>query len=286
MIGVKKGWVKRVTLMVLRIVALTYIGLCVFIYFKQRKLMYFPEGQLLQTPSSVGLAYDEVRITAADGVQLLGWHVRSTLEASNGVVLFFHGNAGNIGDRLPTAELYSSLGYDVVMVGYRGYGPSSGTPSEEGLYEDARAYWRYLTVQQEIPSQEIVIHGRSLGGGPASWLAAEVDCAGLILDSTFTSMVKEAQKVYPYLPVKWICKDRYDSESRIGAVGVPLLVIHSPDDESIPVEMGHALFDRANEPKSFHLSEGMHNDCRDVLPEYRDAVREFLASVYSRSLVQ
>ena len=278
MIGLEKGWAKRVTLMVLRIVALVYLGLCIVIYFKQRKLMYLPEKTLFDTPKGVGLDYSEIRLTTLDGVQLFGWHVKAETSDRKGVVLFFHGNAGNIGDRLPTAELYAGLGYDLVMVSYRGYGPSGGDPSESGLYEDALSFWRHLTVTEGIPAHEILIHGRSLGGGPAGWLASRVQARGLILDSTFTSMVKEAQKVYPYLPVRWICKDRYDTESRIGSVGEPVLIIHSPEDEMIPVDMAHTLFERAQEPKTLYLSEGTHNDCRDVLPGYREALIGFLDS--------
>ncbi len=268
---------KRMTIFILCGVAVVYLGLCVWVYANQGKLIYFPESALTQVPSDIRLTYDEVRVTAADGVSLLGWHIRIPPERRKGVVLYFHGNAGNISDRLSIAEMYAAMGYDLVLAGYRGYGSSKGAPTEKGLYLDAQTYWNYLTVLEGVAASRITIHGSSLGGGPASWLAARVDCHALIMESTFSSMVDQGRSVYPYLPISLICNQKFESYKRIGKVTAPVLVLHSPDDEYIPESLSRKLFNFATEPKTYKKTFGSHNEPRTSNADYREDLAKFLA---------
>ena len=177
-----------------------------------------------------------------------------------GTVLFLHGNAGNISHRLDSVQMFHRLGYSTLIFDYRGYGNSGGTPSEQGTYRDAEAAWRYLAEQRHIPSCRIVLFGESLGGAIAAWLAARQKPAALVIASGFTSVPDLAQHLYPYLPVRWLARIRYDTREYLRAVTAPVLIAHSPQDDIVPFEHGRALFAAANPPKQFLELAGGHND--------------------------
>ena len=237
-----------------------YIGFALVLYFFQSHLVFYPEAgrEIVAAPSHVGLPYKDVRLTTDDGLSLHGWFIPAA--EARGTVLFLHGNAGNISHRIDTLQMFHRLGYSTLIFDYRGYGNSSGTPSEQGTYRDAEAAWRYLTEQQNIPSCRIVLFGESLGGAVASWLAARQKPAALVIASGFTSVPDLAQHFYPYLPIRLLARIRYNTRENLRAVAAPVLIAHSPEDEIIPFEHGQALYAAANPPKHLLELAGGHND--------------------------
>jgi hypothetical protein len=220
-------------------------------------MLFLPVAGVDTTPAIAGLPFEEHRIETADGERLHAWYV--SRPGARYTILFFHGNAGNIGHRIVTLDQLHRLGLEVLIFDYRGYGRSSGRPGEQGTYADATAVWRYLVDHLGVAPQQILLHGRSLGGAIAIELATRTEPAGLILESTFTSVSDLGRHHYPWLPVRWLSRIDYDSMSRIERVNAPLLFIHSPDDEIVPLAHGRRLFDRAREPKTFLEIAGGHN---------------------------
>ena len=251
----------RTLLVFLAFAAVLYIGLSGMLYFLQDRMVFLPHlpGRGLDaTPEAIGLRFEDALIDTADGERLHGWFVPAS--EARGTLLFFHGNAGNISHRLDSLRIFNRLGLNVLMVDYRGYGQSSGEPSETGTYRDAQAAWDWLLARGVAP-ERIVIFGRSLGGAIGAWLASRpnVEPAGLIVESSFTSGVDMARRLYPWLPARLITRLKYPVREYIATTTAPVLVVHSRDDEIIPFDMGRALFDAAPEPKSFVELRGDHN---------------------------
>jgi pimeloyl-ACP methyl ester carboxylesterase len=221
--------------------------------------LYHPDRSMTQTPADAGLAYRDLAIPTEDGEQLNGWLVAAQRPPMGHVVLC-HGNAGNIGNRLLHAALLSAAGFDVLLFDYRGYGRSSGSPSEEGLYRDARAARTALLGESEVDPGHVLYLGESLGGAVALALALDHPPRGLILQSTFTSVRDMARAHYPFLPATLI-PDAYPSLGRIGDLRAPLLVLHGDRDEVVPLAHGQALFNAASGPKEIRIFPGLgHND--------------------------
>jgi hypothetical protein len=235
-----------------------YAGLTALVFFFQNRLVYFPLSRLALTPAAKGLAYENVWLETPDGVKLFGWFVPA--EPARGVLLFFHGNAGNISHRLDSIEQFHRLGLSVFIIDYRGYGRSEGRPSEQGTYLDAEAAWRYLVEERQVAPDKIVIFGRSLGGAVATWLAQDHPPAVLIIESTFTSIPDMAAQIYFFLPVRLLARIDYNTLARLPELTSPVLIIHSPDDDVIPYVHGQRLFAAAQEPKEFLSIQGGHND--------------------------
>ncbi|PXW88867.1 hypothetical protein C8R34_10613 [Nitrosomonas sp. Nm84] len=234
-----------------------YLAVVLLVYFGQSHLVYFPQQPISQTPKKIGLDYTSMHIATSDGETLHGWWV--PVPDAKGTVLFFHGNAGNISHRLDYLTMFKQLGYNTLLLDYRGYGQSSGTPSESGTYLDAQAAWHYLTETQGIAPAQIVLYGESLGGAVAAWLAAREKPGLLVLASTFTSVPNLAAEIYPFLPVRWITRFQYNTLESLQSVTCPVLIAHSPQDEIIPFAHGQQLFQAASEPKQFLTLEGGHN---------------------------
>ncbi len=224
----------------------------------ERSQMYFPILQLEATPDQAGMAYEDVYFTTGDGVRLHGWWVPA--ESGRRAVLFCHGNAGNISHRLESIAVFHRLGLNVLIFDYRGFGWSGGSPDEEGTYRDAAAAYRHLEEERGVAPERIVIFGRSLGGAVAIELARRKKAAALIVESSFTSAVAMGKLIFPYLPVGLLIRNRYDSLSKVGELRLPVLFIHSPDDELVPFEQGERLFAAAPEPKEFLPIRGGHGD--------------------------
>lgn len=253
-----------------------YALLSAFLYFTQARHVYFPTRPIGATPEHAGIPYEKVVFRSADGLSLSGWFVRSA--KPHGTVLFCHGNGGNISFLLETVKLFASLDYNLLVFDYRGYGESEGAPDEEGTYRDAQAAWDYLVKERGIPPSSIVLMGRSLGGAVAAWLAQRHASHSLILESTFTSLADMASEVYPWFPVRWMLRFRYDTLNRLRDVRCPVLVIHSPGDEIIPFRHGRALYERAHPPKEFLEIHGGHNEGFLVsADQYAAGIRDFLA---------
>lgn len=254
-----------------------YGVLVLFVYVIQSHLLYFPSEAKIATPVHVGLTFESVTLTTEDSVKLDAWFVPAP--GSRGAVLFFHGNAGNISHRLDTLLNFHRLGLSTLIFDYRGFGASEGTTSEEGTYRDAVAAWQYLSVTKNIPAHDIILFGRSLGGGIASHLATIHTPRALIIESSFTSIPDLAATLYPILPVRWISRFQYHSRNHLKQVNCPVLIIHSKDDEIIPFEHGRQLYQAAKEPKQFLRILGGHNDgfmrSKDF---YLEAIDRFLKS--------
>ncbi|MFC1683883.1 alpha/beta hydrolase [Pseudomonadota bacterium] len=269
----------------LLVLALSYLGIVTYLYLSQGRMLFLanlPSRVVAATPADIGLAFDPLSIDTADtadGETLDGWYVPA--KTPRGTLLFFHGNAGNISHRLDSIAIFHRLGLNVLIFDYRGYGRSTGKPSEQGTYRDAEAAWRHLVDQRGIPSREILLFGRSLGGAVATWLAGRVEPAGLIVESSFSSVPDMAAELYPWLPVRWLARISYDSKGRIGEVNTPVLIVHSTADEIIPFHHGQALFEAATEPKTMLEISGGHNDGFLVSREkYQLGIYRFLDQVF------
>lgn len=257
-----------------------YLLIVTLAYVLQPGMLYLPGmpgRELTATPGDVGLDFENVALETSDGVAVHGWFVPG---ASRRVLLYFHGNAGNISHRVYSIREFHDLGLSVLIIDYRGYGQSGGKPTEKGLYRDAVAAWDYLVHGRGIAPQDVIVFGRSLGGSVASWLAAKVDPGALIVDSSFTSVPDVGQEVYPWLPVRLLSRFRHSTREHVKQTASPVLVVHSRDDEIIPFHHGEANFRAANEPKQFLEIRGGHNDAhaRSAVI-YRDGLREFLDSL-------
>jgi uncharacterized protein len=265
---------------VLRMLTMLAVGYAVvlgLVFVFQPRLVYFPmKGSYGATPQTYGLAFERVNVPTADGEQLAAWWIPTPAPAK-GTVLLFHGNAGNIAHRIDYARMFHGMGYDTLLVDYRGYGESTGSPSEQGTYRDAEASWSWLTTRRGIKASDIVIFGESLGGGVAVPLAAKHAPRALILASTFTSIPDLGAQVYPWLPVRWLSRIHYNNLAGLERINAPVLIAHSPGDEIIPYTHGKKLFDVAREPKTFLELRGGHNDgFVFARPEWVEAVRAFL----------
>ena len=246
---------------IVAMVAGAYALIVLLLFLGQARLLYFPNipsRALGPGPDSIGLAYERVDFFTDDGVRLNAWFVPAT--GSRGVVLFFHGNAGNISHRLDSLKIFNELKLSTLIFDYRGYGRSEGKVSEQGTYRDAEAAWRYLTEQRGIPASQIILFGRSLGAAVAAHLAGQQSPAGLIIESGFVSIPELAAQLYPWLPARWLARFQYPTGEHLNMLSLPVLIVHSRNDEIIPFDQGKLLFERAREPKQFLELRGGHND--------------------------
>jgi len=259
-----------------RFLAVLLVAVAGTIWLRQPAMVFYPSAELVATPAEWGLAYEEVKLTTSDGVSLNGWYLPQP--GSKRTLLFFHGNAGNISHRGDSLRIFHRLGLNVLIIDYRGYGKSEGSPSEEGFYRDAEAAWRYLTEVRKVPAEKIVLFGRSLGGAVAARLAEKKEPAGLILESTFTSAAEMARTVFPVLSRLTLLRYEFDSLQALPSIHAPVLVIHSPDDEIIPYALGEKLYQAADKPKRFLRLKGDHNGgFLQSQPAYEQALHDFLA---------
>ncbi|PXF59415.1 MAG: alpha/beta hydrolase [Deltaproteobacteria bacterium] len=227
-------------------------------FFAQARLIYFPTSEIVATPDQIGLSYKSVSFKAPDGVKLSGWFIPA--DSPRGVVIFCHGNAGNISHRLESIEIFHCLRLSTFIFDYRGYGASEGTPSEEGSYLDVKGAWNYLIEHEGLAPSDIILFGRSLGGAVAAWLAGQHLPKALIMESSFTSAPDLAGELYFYLPVKLLCRYKYNALAAIREVQCPVLIVHSQEDEIVPFRHGRKLFDAANDPRAFLEISGSHNE--------------------------
>ena len=186
-----------------------YALLALIVYLMQARMLYLPDlpGRSLdRTPEDIGADYQDVSIRTADGITLHGWYIPAN---SDCVLVFFHGNAGNISHRLESIRQFLHLGLSVLIIDYRGYGQSEGRTTEQGIYRDAEAAWRYVAITRGTPDDQIVVFGRSMGASAAAWLATRHRPRALIIESSFTSVPDIAREYYPWLPVRWLSRLRH-----------------------------------------------------------------------------
>lgn len=264
-----------------------YFTLCIGIKLWQTRLIFYPDSTLESTPADLNLDYEEIWLNTSKG-KIHGWWIPSTKNKAP-VLLYFHGNASNIGDLVHEANLFHDLGMSVLLIDYRGYGLSTGPfPNETRVYEDAETAWNYLVSIRQIPPEDIFIYGHSLGGAIGIDLAVKhPEMAGIIVNGTFTSIKATIKELgtYKFLPVNWILTQRFDSLRKVPSLKVPILYIHGTADEIVSVDMSKELYAATPGKKDLLLiTSGRHNDTVIIGGKlYIETIRDF---VYGKKYLQ
>lgn len=235
---------------------LTIIIFCLLVYIFQRYLIYYPDKSKPSLQNFQTIAMQELVLSTSDGLSLIAWYKPAV--NNQATIVYFHGNAGNISYRMPFAKYFIAKGFGVLLLEYRGYGGNKGSPSEQGLYADARAAMAFLQ-QKGIKPEQTIIFGESLGTSVATKMAEEHPSCALILQSPFTALVDVAQYHYPWMFIgPW---DKFNSLGRITKIKTPLLIIHGSKDQIVPFHLGQKLFETANQPKEMLvIKHKKHND--------------------------
>lgn len=261
---------------------LLYAAACAYMWATQLDHVFEPTPILQTTPDRLGMKFEELRIpvgSGADQGELHAWWVPAE-QVNAPTFLYLHGNYRNIGNNLEHTQRLHNLGYNVLVADYRGFGKSSGgRPNEAKVYEDAEAAWKYLLKIRGVQPQQAFIYGHSLGGAIAVDLAMHhPEAAGLVTESTFTSMIAMGKLEYSYLPIDWLLNQRFEVLQKITRIKIPVLIIHGTWDKRVPVQMAQQLYAAAPQPKMLVLIEGgEHNNTGTVgWIEYRDAVAAFV----------
>jgi uncharacterized protein len=276
---------KRRTVEILHLLAIGFVAIVLWLRWNEPRMLYYPIREIESTPATLGLKYDDLTLTASDGIRINGWYLPASESAitnftTQTTVLFFHGNAGNIADRFEKLDVLHALGADVLIIDYRGYGRSEGKPNEDGTYRDARAAYDYLTKTLNREPKSVVVYGESLGSAVAADLASKVEVGGLVLEEAFTSIPDVGQRMFPFLPVRWLVRNKYDTLSKMPRIHAPLLILHSRDDEFFDLRHAQRILAAANEPKQLIELRGSHNEAFLISADaYRKGLKDFLARV-------
>lgn len=241
------------------------------------RFIFHPQHVIGRDPSDIGLEFEDVFFRTQDGIWLHGWFIPH--QEARATFVWFHGNAGNISDRLLNIKLlHDRIKANIFIFDYRGYGRSKGAVSEEGTYLDGEAAIQYLMGRDDAGARQLVLFGRSLGAAVAAEMATRFNSLGLILESPFVSIREMARAIFPALPVGWLLRTRYDTMEKVRAIKTPLLVLHGDRDQTVPFAQGKRVFEAAPEPKKFHrISGASHNDTFIVGgEEYFGALRDFI----------
>ncbi len=251
-----------------------YVVIVAAAYFLQRQLMYFPDITRVAPAEAGVVGVEEIEITRPDGVVLVAWF--RAPDPGQPTVLYFHGNGGSVAWRDGIINYWSQQGFGFLFPNYRGYGGSTGSPSEDALISDGLAAYGELE-RRGVDVNSVTVYGESLGSGVAVQVAAQRKAASVVLKAPFTSTLDVARRAYPFLPVRLLMHDRYESIDHIAAIDAPLLIIHGDADTVVPFALGSRLFEAAVEPKLFHAVVGAgHNDLDTA--ELRELAREFITS--------
>ncbi len=260
-------------LLFIQLIILVYFFLLVFLYFYQRNLMYHPnENNYFDDKLLVNI--EKVKIRTQDGLNLLGWYHEKDI-IKNKTILFFHGNAGSLENRIHKLNHFQDMKVNFLIIAWRGFSGNQGKPSETGLYEDGESAIKWL-LKKGIDEKNIVIYGESLGTGVATHLSQNRNFAGIILETPFTSMIDAAKKFYPYIPVSFLLKDKYENKNKIKNIKFPILVMHGEKDQIVPFDMGKKIFEIANEPKYSYFTKYDNH-----MMEYDDSLVKTLNSFLS-----
>jgi fermentation-respiration switch protein FrsA (DUF1100 family) len=256
------------------IVLIIFSSLYLLVRYLEKHSIFYPSSFIEVKPDRMGLPYEDLMITTEDGVRINGWLIKTAKAKST--LLFFHGNAGNIGDRLTKLRFFHDAGIQVLIVDYRGYGKSEGVPTEQGVYKDGRAAFDYLKDRADLKGIPVVVYGGSLGGAVAVDLATHRPVEGLIIDSSFPSAPAMSRLMYPMIPTFFLAV-KFDSLHKVKDLTMPKLFMHSKDDRVIPLRLGHQLFDAAPQPKEFVELVGGHNDAHIECKElFLGSIQSFL----------
>ncbi|MBM3244322.1 MAG: alpha/beta hydrolase [Candidatus Omnitrophica bacterium] len=263
---------------ILLIIIVAVIIFKIYFIFIEQKSLYHPDKDIPETPANLRIAFEEVNFKTADGNLLNGWFVPA--KNAKVTVLYCHGNAGNIYHRLHKVKFFHDMGLNFFIFDYRGYGKSSGSPSEKGLYKDAQGAYDYMASRGDVDKNRIVVYGKSLGGPVAADLCLHRKAAALILEGSFASVALRAQQLYPFLPMKLLITQKYDAMVKVKDIHIPKLIAHARQDEVISFRHGEILFKNAVEPKQFLPFDGGHNDDIFVTSDiYEGELKKFMSKI-------
>jgi pimeloyl-ACP methyl ester carboxylesterase len=268
---------------VLRILLIVYAIACLLLVIFQGRMLYFPQPLIESTPEDYGAQYSQISIPVDQGASLYAWWIPARDPAAPALI-YFHGNYGNVGSNAEHAARLARTCCNVLLFDYRGYGRSSGPfPNESRIYADSEAVWRYLVEQKHIRPANILFYGHSLGGGAAVEMAKRhSDAAGLILDSTFTSVADRAlmEPLYRWFPIRFLVHERFDSIHKLPSIHLPLLIIAGTADTTIPPSMSRELYAKAPGPKQLLLIDGGGHDNSASIGgvRYTDPFAQFVSS--------
>ncbi len=251
----------KIFVSILVIVCIVLLGLMSLVRYLERNGVFFPGKDMTLNPTFAGLEYEDQYLTTSDGYKINAWFIPSVGAVST--LLFAHGNAGTIADRIMKIKFFHDAGLNVLIFDYRGYGRSEGKPTEKGLYIDALTAYDYLKTRPDTLNTKVIMYGASLGGAVAIDLASQRPAAALVVDSSITSAKEMAGRLYPYVP-SFFLSLKFDNLSKIKHLTMPKLFIHSPDDRLVPIAMGRRLYEAAPMPKEFLQTFGGHNDAQIV----------------------
>ena len=230
---------------------IAYLVMIIFIYFYQRNLLYHPSENNYQN-DKIQFNYDEIFIKVDEEIQLKSWIIKKDFKKFKTLVIF-HGNAGHLSNRIYKLNELYKLDINILLISWRGFSGNKGSPTENNLYEDAEASIKWLN-KKGVNNNQIILYGESLGSGVAVEIGKENNFNSIILESPFTSIENSAKIYYPYLPVRLLLKDRYDSINKIKMINTPILIMHGKKDDVIPFSMGKELFEKANSPKHSYFT--------------------------------
>ena len=233
-------------------IIIAYIVVIIFVYFYQRNLLYHPSENNYQN-DTIQFNHQEIFIKVNNEIKLKSWIINKDLKNFKTLV-FFHGNAGDLSNRIYKLNELDKLNINILLISWRGFSGNEGYPTEKNLYEDAEAAIDWLN-KKKVSNSQIILYGESLGTGVAVEIASKNNFNSIILESPFTSIENSAKIYYPYLPVSFLLKDRYDSISKIKKINSPILIMHGRKDDIVPFFMGKKLFEKANSPKDSYFTD-------------------------------
>jgi len=261
--------------LIFQIIIFLYILTLIFLYFYQRNLMYHP-SENNYSDDQLSIPIEKVKINTMDDIELLGWYHEKDLKRYK-TLLFFHGNAGSLENRIHKLNHFREMNVNVLIIAWRGFSGNRGKPSEKGLYEDGRSAINWL-ISKGVEEGNIIIYGESLGTGVATHLSQNKNFAGVILETPFTSMVDTAKTFYPYIPVSLLLRDKFDNKSKIKNINVPVLIMHGEVDQIVPFFMGKKMYEIANEPKYSYFTKH-DNHMMEYDENLIKALKSFLKSL-------
>ena len=258
--------------LILSSIVIAYIVLIIFIYFYQRNLLYHPSENNYQG-DKIQFDYDEIFIKVDEEIKLKSWIIEKDFKKYKTLVIF-HGNAGHLSNRIYKLNELYKLNINILLISWRGFSGNKGSPTEQNLYKDAEAAIKWLN-EKNINNNQIILYGESLGSGVAVELGKKNNFNSIILESPFTSIENSAKIYYPYLPVKLLLKDKYDSIGKIKMINTPILIMHGEKDDVVPISMGKELFEKANSPKhSYFTSADDH--MMEFNPSLLNEIKSFI----------
>ena len=272
----KKGLIKMNYLTnILTIFVLSYFVILISTYIFQRNLLYHPKINNYHG-HKLSATIEKLVIRTSDNIELLSWYHNKNPK-TNKTLLFLHGNAGSLENRIEKLNHFGNMQLNFLIVSWRGFNGNKGKPTEKGLYEDAKSAIKWLD-SKGINEKNIIVYGESLGTGVAVEVAQNKNFAGVILEAPFTSMINAGKDKYPFLPVKWLLKDKYESDKKIKNINSPILIMHGKVDNIVPFSMGKKMYELANEPKFFYSQE-YGNHMVEYDKELLSALKKFIQSL-------